>query len=96
MLTPDRRIGAASLRMRRLRLRHRIDAEFLPDMSELLGIGEASVAHHGAQYVDPRLGEDQPRQALTGVEPHQTSVQQAFGHGGELRLAGDPDRRAKS
>src|SRR5271165_3379089 len=68
--------------------RHGINAEFLADMSEFLRIGEAAVAHHRAECREARLGEDQPRQALAGVEPHQSTVQKPLGDGGDLRLAG--------
>src|SRR5271165_397553 len=74
--------------LRSLGLRHGINAEFLADMSEFLRIGEAAVAHHRAECRETRLGEDQPRQALAGVEPHQSTVQKPLGDGGDLRLAG--------
>ena len=74
-----RKTAWSSILTRRLRLRRRIDAEFLPDVSELPGIGEAPVAHHRAQRDNPRLGEDQPRQPSTGIEPHQSSLQQPLG-----------------
>src|SRR5271165_3774932 len=74
--------------LRSLGLRHGINAEFLADMSEFLRIGEAAVAHHRAECREARLGEDQPRQALAGVEPHQSTVQKPLGDGGDLRLAG--------
>jgi hypothetical protein len=47
-----------------------IDAEFLTDVGEFLRIGEAAVRHHRAQFDEPRLGKEQPRKLLAGVEPH--------------------------
>jgi|SRR3954447_19495378 len=74
--------------MRCLRLRHGIKAKFLAHMSEFFGIGQTSIAHHPAQLVDPRLSEEQSRQALAGIKPHQPPFQKALGSRRQFRLAG--------
>jgi hypothetical protein len=58
----------------RVRRRHRIDAKFLSDMGESFRVGEAAVGHHCAQFDKPRLGKEQSRPVLAGVETHQPTV----------------------
>jgi hypothetical protein len=56
--------------LRQLPPRHRVDTELLADMGESFRVGKAPVGHHRAQFDKPRLGKEQPRQMLGGVEPH--------------------------
>ena len=64
---------------RRVVLRDRIDAEFLADMGEFLRVGETPIHHHRAQRRQTSLGEEQPRQTLFAVEPHQRALDQPPG-----------------
>src|SRR5271167_2360580 len=80
--------GLAPLLLRWVRHRHRINAELLADMAKAFWIDEAPVGHHHAQRGKPRLGKEQPRQMLGGVEPHQSTVQKSSGDRRDLRLAG--------
>jgi hypothetical protein len=65
-----------------------IQAEFLAHMGELFWIGKPPIAHHRAQFGEACLGKEQPRQMLTGIEPHQTSFQKLLSGRRDFGLAG--------
>src|SRR5271166_4925380 len=56
-------------------------------MGEGLRIGEPPVHHHRTQRAHPRLGEEQLRQPLFSVKPHQTTRNQPLHDGRQLGLA---------
>ena len=73
---------------RRSRLRARIDTQLAPNMAEPDRIGDAGVCHQFAQSGQARLREEQPRQPLRGIEPHQPALKQPFCGRRDLRLTG--------
>jgi hypothetical protein len=63
-----------------------VDAEFAPDMSELLWIGQSLVGEHSAQHCEARCGEKEPRQSAGGVEADEVAREQALRRRWQLRL----------
>jgi len=64
----------------------RVYAEFAPDMSELLWIGQSLVGEHSAQHCEARCGEKEPRQSAGGVEADEVAREQALRRRWQLRL----------
>jgi hypothetical protein len=66
-----------------------IDAEFTPDMSEFLRVGQAGVGHHGAQRRDASLGEERHRRFASVIQTRQALVEQTPRGRGYFWLSGE-------
>jgi hypothetical protein len=77
-----------AIRLRALFGGRRVDPEFHPDVGELLGIGEAAVAHHRPQRSQAGRGEEQARQLAVRIERHEPVVKEALCCRSQFRLAG--------
>jgi hypothetical protein len=59
----------------------------VPGARERISWDRQNAGHHFAQFGNPLLGKEQPWQALAGIKPHQTPLQQALGGRRNFRLA---------